>query len=130
MEGESIRKPALVAHADWSKDPKKRWHAVARLEADDHYRVSAPTMVGCLSSYFRRLRGNLGRPFYPAGSTGGTKKQHLVKALNLTRDDDPRRRCERSANAQALFWLVGAKQVGRAERSTVPVGCRMATGQT
>ena len=170
MEGESIRKPALVAHADWSKDPKKRWYAAARLEADGYYRVSAPARVGCLSSYFRRLRGSLeadaavlagfdfpiglpvryaakvgltdfldalprlgrgewddfycpapsqscistGRPFYPAGSTAGTKKQHLVKALDLTRDDDLRRRCERSTNAEALFWLVGAKQVGRA----------------
>lgn len=59
MEGESIRKPALVAHADWSKDPKKRWYATAVLEADGHYRVGAPKPVGCLSSYFRRLRGNL-----------------------------------------------------------------------
>lgn len=57
--GKSIRKPALVAHADWSKDPKKRWYAAAVLEADGHYLVDAPRMVGCLSSYFRRLRGNL-----------------------------------------------------------------------
>ena len=140
------------------------------LEADGHYRVSAPTRVGCLSSYFRRLRDNLGadaavlagfdfpiglperyatkvgltdfrdalprfgrdewdefycpapslscvserRPFYPAGSTGGTKRQHLVEKLDLANDDDLRRHCERSANAQALFWLVGAKQVGKA----------------
>lgn len=168
--GKSIRKPALVAHADWSKDPKKRWCAAAVLEADGHYLVDAPRMVGCLSSYFRRLRGNLeadaavlagfdfpiglparyaakvgltdfvdalpgfgrgewddfycpapsrscistSRPFYPAGSTGGTKKQHLVEALGLAGDDDLRRRCELSANAQSLFWLVGAKQVGRA----------------
>lgn len=60
MEGESIRKPALVAHADWSKDSKKRWYATAVLEADGHYLVSVPRMVGCLASYFRRLRGNLG----------------------------------------------------------------------
>lgn len=60
MGGESIRKPALVAHADWSKDPKKRWYAAAVLGADSHYLVSVPRMVGCLSSYFRRLRGNLG----------------------------------------------------------------------
>lgn len=138
------------------------------LEADGHYLVDAPRMVGCLSSYFRRLRGNLeadaavlagfdfpiglparyaakvgltdfvdalpgfgrgewddfycpapsqscvstSRPFYPEGSTGGTKKQHLVEALGLTNSDELKRRCER--NAEALFWLVGAKQVGRA----------------
>lgn len=34
--------------------------------------------------------------------------------MGLTRDDDLRRCCERDASAQALFWLVGAKQVGRA----------------
>ena len=50
MEGESIRKPALVAHADWSKDSKKRWYATAVLEADGHYLVSVPRMVGCLAS--------------------------------------------------------------------------------
>ena len=32
-----MHKPALVAHADWSKDPKKRWHATAVHEADGHY---------------------------------------------------------------------------------------------
>ena len=170
MGGKSIRKPALVAHADWSKDPNKRWYAAAVLEADGHYLVGAPRMVGCLSSYFRQLRGNLEadaavlagfdfpiglpasyaakvgltdfvgalsrfgrgewddfycpapsrsristrRPFYPAGRTGGTKKQHLVDALGLASADDLRRRCELSAKAQSLFWLVGAKQVGRA----------------
>ena len=151
-------------------DPRKRWYAAAVLEADGHYLVSAPVEVGCLSSYFRRLRDNVdadaavlagfdfpiglparyaakvgltdfvdalprfgrgewdefycpatsrssvstSRPFYPAGSTGGTKKQYLVEALDFASDNDLRRRCERSANAQALFWLVGAKQVGRA----------------
>ena len=39
--GKSIRKPALGAHADWSKDPKKRWCAAAVLEADGHYLVSS-----------------------------------------------------------------------------------------
>ena len=163
-------RPHLVVHADWSVDPGKRWYAAAVLEADGHYLVSAPTRVGCLSSYFRRLRDEVNadatvlagfdfpiglparyaakvgltdfvdalprfgqgewdefycpatspscisrhRPFYPAGSTAGTKKQHLVEALGFTVDDDLRRHCERSANAQALFWLVGAKQVGKA----------------
>ena len=162
--------PDLVVHADWSLDPRKRWYAAAALQADGHYLVSAPTRVGCLSSYFRRLRDNVAadatvlagfdfpigllaryadkvgvtdfvdalprfghgewdefycpaksrssistrRPFYPAGSTGGTKKQHLIEALDFASDDDLRRHCERNANAQALFWLVGAKQVGKA----------------
>ena len=54
--GEFIRKPALVAHADWSKDSKKRWYAAARLKADGHYRVSAPTRVGPVDTYLSRLR--------------------------------------------------------------------------
>lgn len=140
------------------------------LESDGHYRARAPAEVGCLSSYFRRLRGDIDadaavlagfdfpiglpasyadkvgvtdfvdelprfghgkwdefycpapsqscissrRPFYPAGSTSGTKKEHLIKKLGFATDDGLKRRCERGANAQALFWLVGAKQVGRA----------------
>lgn len=160
--------PDLIAHADWSKDAKKRWYAAAVLEADGHYLVSAPTRVGCLSSYFRRLRDNLGadavvfagfdfpiglpagyaakvgltdfadalplfghgewdefycpapsrtcistsRPFYPAGDPTGTRKQHLLDALGLADNHDLKRRCEGSA--EALFWLVGPKQVGKA----------------
>ena len=168
MEGESICKPALVAHADWSKDPKKRWYAAAMLQADGHYLVSAPTAVGSLLTYFSRLRRHVGtgatvftgfdfpiglperyatkvgltdfraalprfgrdewrhfyeparsqsdisatRPFYPAGDSTGTKRQHLVDALGLADNSDLKRRCERSA--EALFWLVGPKQVGKA----------------
>lgn len=168
MRGNS--QPDLVVHADWSVDPRKRWYAAAMLETDGHYRARAPVEVGCLSSYFRRLRDDIDadaavlagfdfpiglpasyadkvgvtdfvdelprfghgewdefycpapspsciserRPFYPAGSTGGTKKQHLVKKLGFATDDNLRRCCERSTNAQALFWLVGAKQVGKA----------------
>ena len=160
--------PNLVAHADWSKDPKKRWCAAAVLEADGHYLVSAPTEVGSLLTYFIRLRRPVGagvsvftgfdfpiglperyatkvgltdfraalprfgrdewrhfyepagsqsaisatRPFYPAGDSTGTKRQHLVDALGLADNSDLKRRCERSA--EALFWLVGPKQVGKA----------------
>ena len=52
------------------------------------------------------------KPFYPAGDSTGTKRQHLVDALGLANNSDLKRRCER--NAEALFWLVGPKQVGKA----------------
>jgi len=168
MGGMSIRKPALVVHADWSKDPRKRWCAAAALEAGGHYLASAPTAVGSLLTYFSRLRRSVGagasvftgfdfpiglperyatkvgltdfraalprfgrdewrhfyeparsqsdisatRPFYPAGDSTGTKRKHLVDALGLADNSDLKRRCERGA--EALFWLVGAKQVGKA----------------
>lgn len=51
-----VKQPGLVAHADWGKDPKKRWYAAALLETDGHYRVNAPTRVGDLNTYFGRLR--------------------------------------------------------------------------
>ena len=53
-------RPNLVAHADWSKDSRKQWFAAAVLEADGRYRVSAPTPVGDLATYFSRLRGRVG----------------------------------------------------------------------
>ena len=48
-------RPHLVAHADWSTNPRKRWHSVAVLEDDGCYRVSAPAPVGPLSTYLGRL---------------------------------------------------------------------------
>ena len=54
------------------------------------------------------------RPFYPGGDTRGTTRRDLVHGLGMTNFSDLKRRCERSSHAEALFWLVGAKQVGRA----------------
>ena len=50
----------VVAHADWSKDPKKRWCAIALLDAEDHYRIDGPELVGELTTYFSRLLGRAG----------------------------------------------------------------------
>ena len=52
--------PRLVTHADWSKNPKKRWCATATLDADGHYRIGAPEPVGDLSTYFTRLLNGAG----------------------------------------------------------------------
>jgi len=53
----------------------------------------------------------LGRPFYPA-VPGGTRREHLYRALGLTAAE-LRRRCEGS-DAETLFWTLGGKQVGKA----------------
>ena len=166
------RQPKLVAHADWSTNPKKRWCAIAVLDADGSYRIDVPELVGDLSTYFSRLRGRAGpeavvfsgfdfpiglpasyankagladfrgalprfgcgrwrdffspatvqqaisvtRPFYPQ-RPGGARKQHLVAGLDMQSTRELYRRCDLHPDrgpAEAIFWLVGPKQVGRA----------------
>ena len=166
------RRPKLIAHADWSTDAKKRWCAIAVLDADGRYRIDAPELVGDLSTYFSRLRGRAGpdavvlcgfdfpiglpasygnkadltdfrhalsgfgrdrwceffspapaqqavsvtRPFYPL-RPGGTRKHHLVAGLGMQSARELYRRCDLHPDrgpAEAIFWLVGPKQVGRA----------------
>lgn len=162
-------RPALVAHADWSKDPKKRWYAAAVLDDNGRYRVNAPELVGPLGTYLGRLRDCAGpdntvlagfdfpiglparyaasagltdfrsalirlgrnqwsdfyeparsrsdisidRPFYPGGESRGTTRKDLIHGLGMQDFSDLKRRCERSSRAEAMFWLVGRKQVGR-----------------
>jgi hypothetical protein len=59
---------------------------------------------------------SLHRPFYPF-KPGGTKQAHLLEALGLQEIDDLRRRCEKKRvgrrAACALFWTLGANQVGK-----------------
>jgi hypothetical protein len=50
---------SLVAHADWSVDPRKRWVAIARRE-DDVWRLAAPAPVGEVSSFLARLHDAAG----------------------------------------------------------------------
>lgn len=51
--------PTLVAHADWSLHPKKRWMAVA-VRAGDTWHLSAPEPVGALDDLFPRLCNQAG----------------------------------------------------------------------
>ena len=46
--------PALVAHADWSCDPRKRWMAIGRHHGQ-HYELTLPQPVGDLATLFQRL---------------------------------------------------------------------------
>jgi hypothetical protein len=48
--------PAIVAHADWSTDPRKRWVARAVRRGDGRYLAHAPEPVGPLEALFDRLR--------------------------------------------------------------------------
>jgi len=45
----------IVAHADWSVDPRKRWIAVARRDGDG-WRLAAPSLVGQVGTLLVRLR--------------------------------------------------------------------------
>jgi hypothetical protein len=45
----------IVAHADWSVDPRKRWVAVARRDAGV-WRLAAPAPVGEVATFLDRLR--------------------------------------------------------------------------
>ncbi|MDF2781100.1 MAG: Methyltransferase type 12 [Geminicoccaceae bacterium] len=47
--------PALVAHADWSTGPEKRWLAAAVLRADGRYRLASTVRVGPLEDFWRSL---------------------------------------------------------------------------
>lgn len=56
------------------------------------------------------------RPFYPF-KPGGTKHAHLLNAFGFDNIDELRRQCERSQSGRraacALFWTLGANQVGK-----------------
>jgi hypothetical protein len=47
--------PALVAHADWSAHPAKRWMAGAVLQPGGRYLVLPPAPVGTLDGFWTRL---------------------------------------------------------------------------
>jgi len=48
--------PALVAHADWGSDPKKRWMAFAVLQKDGNYLAHYPEPVGDLNTLIECLQ--------------------------------------------------------------------------
>jgi len=48
--------PALVAHADWGSDPKKRWMAFAVRQKDGDYLAHSPKLVGDLNKLIECLR--------------------------------------------------------------------------
>lgn len=58
------------------------------------------------------------RPFYPHNpNSGGVERQHLINGLNLANPTQLFRQCElkndNRNSACALFWTLGANQVGR-----------------
>lgn len=53
--------PAVVAHADWSLSPAKRWLAMARLDASGRYRAAAPQPVGDPATLLARLGEEAGQ---------------------------------------------------------------------
>jgi hypothetical protein len=61
---------------------------------------------------------SLHRPFYPRVSSSLARQAHLLAALGADNIDTLRRQCEKATNdrraACALFWTLGANQVGKA----------------
>ena len=57
MRGITVARIArhIVAHADWSIDPRKRWVAIARRDAAV-WRLAAPAPVGDVATFLARLR--------------------------------------------------------------------------
>jgi hypothetical protein len=91
-----MRLPALVAHADWSVDARKRWLARATLLPNGRYRAAAPHPVGPLGSLLKRLEAEAGDgPIllgfnFPIGLPRAYAKQegieHFVAALTSFED--------------------------------------------
>src|ERR1019366_3097754 len=50
-----MKLPSVVAHADWSLGPNKRWIACAELDEREVYRVAGPEPVRDASSLLQRL---------------------------------------------------------------------------
>jgi hypothetical protein len=55
-----MSEPALVAHADWSVHPGKRWMAAAVRQPGGGYLVAAPAPVGALDGFWDRLAADAG----------------------------------------------------------------------
>ena len=50
-------RPDLIAHADWSKDPKKRWVATAKWSRKRRrFEADAPRLVGSTMTFLQSLR--------------------------------------------------------------------------
>lgn len=99
--------------------------AYARLAGIDDFRAALPTFGrGKWRDFYTpaRRKGEISptRPFYPltSGSRGAVRRDDLPAALGLEHYDELHRMCDRGhpdrAAAAALFWLVGANQVGKA----------------
>lgn len=55
-----MRLPRIVAHADWSVDPAKRWTTQAILGPNGRYCADAPALVGCPIDWLRGLAAAAG----------------------------------------------------------------------
>jgi len=60
MDVDLMRFPALVAHADWSVSPRKRWMAIAILDGSGRYQVREPQRVDDPGTLLARLNSAVG----------------------------------------------------------------------
>lgn len=76
-----MMQPQLIVHADWSRDPKKRWMAKAKQEGES-YLLFPPELVGNLQNFFQRLERevNLGTILVGFDFPIGLPKAYAQKA--------------------------------------------------
>ena len=60
MSPTELSQPTLVVHADWGTRPGARWMALAIKDKTGTYQAQAPEPVGDLSTFFQRLRDQVG----------------------------------------------------------------------
>lgn len=99
--------PGLVAHCDWSLDPKKRWMAVAT-KGSTGWIIGMPEPVGLTASLFRRLADRasngifvgfdfpIGLPKAYGALTGKSDFRAFLAALGQGEWSDWFRVCERA----------------------------------
>lgn len=56
----TLRMPHLICHADWSKNPRKRWCAEALLQEDGRYSAGAARLVGNTGEFRAGIRHRTG----------------------------------------------------------------------
>jgi hypothetical protein len=61
MNSDHYRLPDLVVHADWSKNPRKRWMAIARLSQPGKYNAEYPSPAGDTGNLLLRLSDSVGK---------------------------------------------------------------------
>ena len=91
----------MVAHADWSKDPGKRWCATAVRDPDGRYRAETPAPVGNLSTDFDRLRQRAG-----GGSLLGERCG--MRVAGYRRHEGPAAACAAATRAPSASSSAGA----------------------
>ncbi len=108
--------PSLVAHADWSTDPRKQAIARAVRLSDGSYAAMAPERVSDLSDLFTRLRA--------ASGAGGTVFMGFDFPLGLPRAYAKNARIDRFIDALVRFGRANWKSFYEPATTAEEIGPR------